>query len=165
MSDTLFLVAQIISVGLKEAAGAGGLYDALDLTLPVTHPLKGFAYICSIYLLILLTFERFIAIYCANSRDKFDWKTYMEDKTKTFIGIVILFSLIWNLPKCFQWKWKTDPKIQRTDVVFTVVSKEKSYKDYYATYGYAIIGFFIPLVILIVLNSLIVKQVPYYIFF
>jgi len=153
ITDTLFLVAKIISVGLVEAAGPGGLSDALDLTLPITHPLQGFAYICSMYLLILLTFERFIAIY-----GKSDWKTYMEDKTKTFIGIVILFSLIWNLPKCFKWKWKWETVTQRTGIVFTVVSKEKSYKDYYATYGYAIIGFFIPLVILIVLNSLIVKQ-------
>ena len=105
ITDTLFLVAKIISVGLKEAAGAGGLYDALDLTLPITHPLQGFAYICSIYLLILLTFERFIAIYCANSEKHSHWKADMEAKTKTFIGIVILFSLIWNLPKFFMWKW------------------------------------------------------------
>ena len=149
-------MAQIISVGLKEAAGAGGLYDALDLTLPVTHPLKGFAYICSIYLLILLTFERFIAIYCATKNSH--WKTYMEDKTKTFIGLVLLFSLIWNLPKCFMWKWKTH-KIHPTFVVNTDVSLKNSYDTFYSTYGYSIIRFFIPLVILIVLNSLIVKQV------
>ena len=60
-ADTLFLVAEIIGVGFPEAAGPNsGLYHALNLAKPVTYPLKGFAYTCSIYLLILLTIERYI---------------------------------------------------------------------------------------------------------
>jgi hypothetical protein len=57
------LVVEIIGVGLPAAAGPNsGLYDALNLAKPVTYPLKGFAYTCSIYLLILLTFERYIVL-------------------------------------------------------------------------------------------------------
>ena len=77
----MFLVATIISVGLVEAAGPGELSDALDLVTPIAYPLKGFAYICSIYLLILLTFERYIALN-AVSTGILHRKTYMESKTK-----------------------------------------------------------------------------------
>ena len=54
-------------------------YDALDLVTPVGEALRGFAYISSIYLLILLTFERYIALNAA-STGNLHRKTYMEDK-------------------------------------------------------------------------------------
>ena len=57
------MVVQIISVGLLSAAGPNSdVYYGLDLAKPVTYPLRGFAYICSIYLLILLTFERYVVL-------------------------------------------------------------------------------------------------------
>ena len=57
-------MAQIISVGLPTVAGQSnsGLFRAMDLAKPVTYPLKAFAYVCSIYLLILLTFERYVIL-------------------------------------------------------------------------------------------------------
>ena len=57
------MVIQIISVGLLTAAGPKSkVYEAFDLTRPVAYPLRGFAYTCSIYLLILLTFERYVIL-------------------------------------------------------------------------------------------------------
>ena len=76
----MFLVATIISLGLPVAAENNkDFYDALDLVTPVTYPLRGFAYISSIYLLILLTFERYIALNAA-STGNLHRKTYMEAK-------------------------------------------------------------------------------------
>jgi len=148
-TDTLFLVVQIISVGLLSAAGPN---SDLDLAKPVTYPLRGFAYICSIYLLILLTFERYVVL-CHLNRIE-DMKAW----TNKLIGLVFLFSLIWNIPNCFFWKWVTSNNI--TSVVKTDLADDKygSYEKFYVTYGHSIIKFFLPMVILIVLNSLIVKQ-------
>ena len=55
------MVVQIISVGLIAAAGPDNS-EALNLAKPITYPLRGFAYTCSIYLLILLTFERYVVL-------------------------------------------------------------------------------------------------------
>ena len=84
-------------------------------------------------------------------------------KTKKLIGLVFLFSFFWNIPNCFLYKYQTRDNI--TSVVETDLAKDESgsYDKFYSTYGYAIIRFFLPMVILIVLNSLIVKQVSYYI--
>ena len=112
------------------------------------YNIKDVAYICSIYLTILLTIERYIAI-CHQS------KAYLisKSKTKRYIVCVVFFSLIWNFPKCFFYKWKNGHFIN------TNLFHNKIFKNVYIFWGHAIIEFCLPLTLLIILNSFLVLKV------
>ena len=60
--DTIFLISQLITLGLVESVDKYEFRSTIDLTSPLMEPTKGVAYTCSIYLTILLTIERYIAI-------------------------------------------------------------------------------------------------------
>ena len=62
MSDTLFLIIQLITLGLLESVNEYEFSKSIQFGRPITLPLRNFAYICSIYFIVLLTIERFIVI-------------------------------------------------------------------------------------------------------
>ena len=62
LSDTLFLVIQLITLGLLESVNEYEFSKSILFGTPVIVPLRNFAYICSIYFIVLLTIERFIVI-------------------------------------------------------------------------------------------------------
>jgi len=142
--DTLFLVFQFISAGLHE-------YDT-DKAKPVWYPIKWFAYVGSIYLTVFLSVERYINVCLMKSTQK----TY-----KIGIGAVILFSAIWNFPKCFEYKFITHPTMNHTMVVYTdfAVNSTKSYQEGYIQWGTPIVQFIIPILVLIVLNFFLVQKI------
>ena len=91
--DTLYVTSQLITMGIKEAANDINVSKIFKNAEPITEGMEGFFYISSIYLTVLLTFERFIAI-C--HQDKLSWIT--RGKTKIYIVCIILCSLLWNIP-------------------------------------------------------------------
>ena len=62
LSDTLFLIIQLITLGLLESVNEYEFSKSVQFGRPVILPLRNFAYICSIYFIVLLTIERFIII-------------------------------------------------------------------------------------------------------
>ena len=60
--DTLFVLSQFITLGLVELVNKYEFTASIHLTSPFMVPIKGFAYISSVYLTILLTVERYIVI-------------------------------------------------------------------------------------------------------
>lgn len=139
--DTLFLVDQFISVGLQEYG--------TDKAKPVWYPIKGFAYVCSIYLTVFLSVERYINVCLMKSIQK----TYIIG-----IGAVVLFSVIWNFPKCFEYTFYTTQK-NTTSYRDTEFGSTKTYQNGYKGWGYPIVQFFIPILVLIVLNFFLVQKI------
>ena len=56
------MLSQFITLGLVESVNKYEFTASIHLTSPFMVPLKGFAYISSVYLTILLTIERYIVI-------------------------------------------------------------------------------------------------------
>lgn len=123
--------------------------SSIDLTSPLMEPTKGVAYTCSIYLTILLTIERYIAI-CHQRK-----LAHMISRRKTtmYIGWVILFSVLWNLPKCFIYKFENG-QVLKNDI-----ARSNIFKNIYIAWGHGIVQFFIPLTLLIVLNLFLLIKV------
>jgi len=142
--DTLFLVFQFISAGLHE-------YDT-DKAKPVWYPIKGFAYVGSIYLTVFLSVERYINVCLMKSTQK---------SYKIGIGAVILFTAIWNFPKCFEYKFVTHPTLNHTMFINTdfAIENHKSYQEGYIQWGTPTVQFIIPILVLIVLNFFLVQKI------
>ena len=147
------MLIQFVTVGLVESVYEYGFSKSITLGTPVLLPLRNFAYICSIYFIILLTTERYIAI-CHQH------KTYLISRRKTikYIGYVILFSLVWNIPAFFIFKWGKDHNgihyVTKTDLANHTI-----FKMVYINWLHATIKFFIPMTLLIILNSLSILEV------
>ena len=112
--------------------------------------MQAFFYTCSVYITVLLTVVRYIAV-CHHD------KTHLitRKKIKAYIGIVMIFSLIWNVPRFFAYE----------DGSLTTLGKSTSYKTIYLTGGKGTLLFIIPLAVLFVLNSFMVMKVITNIFY
>ena len=88
--DTLYVTSQLITMGIKEAADDINVSKIFKNAEPITEGMEGFFYISSIYLTVLLTFERFFAI-CHQGK-------ITRGKMKIYIVCIILCSLLWNIP-------------------------------------------------------------------
>ena len=110
---------------------------------------SNYSYIFSCYLTIILTLERYVAI-C-----KPHWvrsQTHMIKKTKIAIWCVTVFSILYNVPRFFENKWKNG-------TLEKVLLADKTYKMVYKTWMYFVFAFSLPCVILIIFNILVIKKV------
>ena len=87
------------------------------------------------------------------------------------IGIVVFFSFCWNIPRIFQYYTlttgvgkKAKVSVLRSSLVKDELFAQPWFEQAYVTIGHAIIHFFIPIVLLIVLNTRLVLKVSPFIF-
>ena len=67
------------------------------------HPLASFAWVMSIYLTVLMTLERFHAIYLKGMTKKQGNQT----RIKLTMVLVIIFAAAFTIPKSAEYTWKT----------------------------------------------------------
>ena len=142
----MFVFVQVIDIGLVETLSSNDLNEVLRKAVPLLSPIQAFFYTCSIYITILLTVVRYIAV-CHHN------KTHLitRKKIKAYIGIVMFFSLIWNVPRFFAYEGQHGS--------LTTFGKSESYKNVYLTGGRVTVQFIIPLGVLFVLNSFMLMKV------
>ena len=142
----MFVFIKVIDFGLVETLSSNDLNEALRKALPLLHPIEAFFYTCSVYVTILLTVVRYIAV-CHHN------KTHLitRKKIKAYIGIVMFFSLIWNVPRFFAYEGQHGR--------LTTFGKSDLYKTIYLTGGKGTVQFIIPLAVLFVLNSCMLRKV------
>ena len=117
---------------------------------PINFPLLHTAYMGSMYLTVLLTLVRCLAV-C--------WKKqFTIKKTKILIASIFLSVTIYNLPKWMIFKWQTNQngfqELQTTDLACNLTF----YKVYFAG-GDGLFGFILPTLILVTSNVLMYKEV------
>ena len=146
----MFVFIQVINIGFVETLSSNELNIFLTKVAPFLGPMQAFFYTCSVYITVLLTVVRYIAV-CHHD------KTHLitRKKIKAYIGIVMIFSLIWNVPRFFAYE----------DGSLTTLGKSTSYKTIYLTGGKGTVHFIIPLAVLFVLNSFMVMKVITNIFY
>ena len=148
----MFVFVQVIDIGLVETLSSNDLNEVLRKSLPLLNPIQDFFYTCSVYITILLTVVRYIAV-CHNN----ETHLITRKKIKAYIGIVMLFSLIWNVPRFFAYDGQHGS--------LTTFGNSESYKTIYLTGGKGTVHFIIPLAVLFVLNSFMVMKVITNIFY
>ena len=135
--DALFVLTNVISLGLVEVlkhnwdfsnAMKGASENYLD-------QLSSIFYTCSVYCTILLSVVRYIAI-CQTAKVDLVKKS----KIQIYLACILLFSIIWNIPK------------------WTETKHNHAYKNY-LTWGTFVILYLIPLTLLIVFNVFMVRKV------
>ena len=115
---------------------------------PFVYPFVHISYSGSIFMVILVSFERYLAV-CQGTE-------LTIPKAKFYIGVVTIFSVLVNIPSMLVYKW-SDGHTKLTDLACN-----ESFIKYYITYFLNIFlrGIF-PTVSLIGFNVLIYKKVNY----
>ena len=117
---------------------------------PINFPLGHTAYMGSMYLTVLLTLVRCLAV-C--------WKkNFTIKKTKLLIASIFLFVTIYNLPKWMIFKWETNQK-DVTELKTTELACNLTFYKVYFAGGNGLFIFILPTLMLIIPNVLMHKEV------
>ena len=138
-------------------------YDVLmpsPLT-PILWPISGSAHLTGVYLMVLLAFERYVAI-CQKH-------IISMKKTKKYILCIIPMCIFFNIPLCWEYGWRTETfesgNFTRnfTIAVTTELMNNHSslYFPIYVLGANLIFRFFIPIVCFVLFNFLMIKQVSF----
>ena len=82
--DSLFVFVQVINIGFVETLSSNELNKFLTKVAPLLGPMQAFFYTCSVYMTVLLTVVRYIAV-CHLMPSKIHLIT--RRKIKAYIGI------------------------------------------------------------------------------
>ena len=144
-------LSTIISIFTSLSIGAWKI-PSLDIKIvePINYPFGHTAYMGSMYLTVLLTMVRYLAV-C--------WKKHFTIKeTKILIASVILFVIIYNLPKWMIWEWKTNQNGVK-EVKPTELACDPTFLRLYYVGGNGLFLFILPTLTLIISNILMLKEV------
>jgi hypothetical protein len=101
--DTLVVLAVILLKGLPSTAD----FSYHITILPILHPIMNISWLMSICLTVSITVERYYSVCLKKNSKKVDFKI------KIGLIITFLFAVIYNIPKCMEYTWQTNPS--RTD--------------------------------------------------
>ena len=117
---------------------------------PIMYPFAHTAYMASMYLTVLLTLVRYLAI-CRK-------KKFSIKDTKILMGSVFLFVIIYNLPKWMIFKWETNQN-GATELKLTELACDPTFLKVYYAGGSGLFLFILPTLLLIASNILMYKEV------
>ena len=147
MTDLSSIVSIFISFGI-DAWKIPSLVP--KIANPINYPFGHTAYMASMYLTVLLTLVRYLAV---------RWKKQLSIKeTKILMASVILFVIIYNLPKWMIYKWETNQN-GATELKLTELACDPTFLKVYLAGGNGFFLFILPTLILITSNILMLKEV------
>ena len=125
---------------------------------PITNAIRKFAYTSGIYTIVALAFERYLSI-CHPEKAK---RLFSTSKAKLLIAIITLFSFLYTIPIFCEHTWEKDENGTIRGVK-TILRTEGPVRDVYypvyRTWMNFFVQFVIPTMSLIILNSLMIKEV------
>ena len=123
---------------------------SLDIRYPILYPSAHTAYMGSMYLTVLLTFERYLAVY---------WKKqFTIRETIIWMASIFFFVTVYNLPKWMFFKWETNQN-GVTELKTTALACDPTFYKVYSAGGYGLFLFILPTLFLITSNVLMHKEV------
>ena len=147
MTDLLTIMSTFI-IFVLNAWKIPSLYT--KIANPINYPIGHTAYMTSMYLTVLLTLVRYLAV-C--------WKKQFSIKeTKILMASVFLFAIIYNLPKWMIYKWETNQN-GTTELKLTELACDPTFLKVYYAWGSGLFLFILPTLILIASNVLMYKEV------
>ena len=121
-----------------------------DIKYLFMFPFGCTAYFGSMYLTVLLTFERYLAVY---------WKKQFTIRETTIsMASIFFFVIVYNLPKWMFFKWETNQN-GVTELKTTELACDPTFYKVYSAGGYGLFLFILPTLMLIISNVLMFKEV------
>lgn len=157
--DNLFL----LSVGITQTFAALSLfYEELSAyhVQPYMQiflwPLVHITQFWTIYITILIAVNRYIAICKPYEAHKLCKKSLVRIQ----IGIVILFAIVYNVPRFLEYEIEKvmENNITEISAIPTSMKKNELYRLLYESLAYGIFVFFAPLLTIIILNYCLIKE-------
>ena len=121
-----------------------------DIKYQIVYPLGFTAYMGSMYLTVLLTMVRYLAV-CRK-------RNFTFKETKISMASIFLLAIIYNVPKWMMFRWETNLDDVRELKITELFCDPTFYKVYYAG-GNGVFMFILPTLMLIIPNVLMQKEV------
>lgn len=154
VADTLFLVTVFALRVLTSIQTFGvqvpGLHSAIPYLGKYIYPCALLTETGTIYLTILVTLNRYISVchpYKATNLCSVHF-------ARRHVGLVCLFSVVFNLPRFFEYEITDDPKEPMRQ---TWLYENRVYKIVYRNLFYFVVMFLVPLISLTFLNRMLIK--------
>ena len=145
ISDAIYVFTMVIHKSIK----AIFVIDSkLFYIKPIASPLSHVAYTTSMYLTILLAFERYLKICHPNTATK----VCTLSNTKKFIFLASFVGFFYSFPRFFQRTWEYDTEDQIYEVKKTAFGKTDNYKKMYLTWSNLVFRMILPTICLIFFN-------------
>ena len=145
MTDLLTITSTFAIVGIN-----AWKIPSLAIRYQIMYPIGYTTYMCSMYLTVLLTLVRYLAV-CRK-------KHFTITETKISMASIFLLVIIYNIPKWMMFRWETNPNGVRELKITELFCDPTFYKVYYAG-GNGLFMFILPTLMLIIPNVLIQKEV------
>ena len=128
---------------------------------PITNAIRKFAYTNSIYTIVALAFERYLSI-C--HREKAKWLC-STSKAKLLIKIITILSFVYTIPIFCEHTWEKDENgtIRAVKTILRTKGPVRDmYYPVYRTWANFFVLFVIPTISLMILNTLTIKKVTFF---
>ena len=146
-SNTVYLILIII----RKSISALFLIDKkFNYPKPIASPLTHMAYNTSIYLTILLAFERYLCVCLPKKAEKI----CTPKKTKIYIFICVMIGVVYTIPRIFQRKYGED-----YEVMETTFGKSTEYRKGYLTWSDFVYRLILPTLCLAFFNIALFREV------
>ena len=123
---------------------------SLAIRYPIMYPFGYTTYMCSMYLTVLLTLVRYLAV-CRK-------KHFTIKETKISMASILLLVVIYNLPKWMIFRRETSPN-GVTELKLTELACDPIFYKLYYTGGNGIFLFILPTLMLVIPNVLMHNEV------
>ena len=154
ISDAFYVFTMVIHKSIK----AIFVIDSkLFYIKPIASPLSHVAYTTSMYLTILLAFERYLKICHPNTATKI----CTLSNTKKFIFLASFVGFFYSFPRFFQRTWEYDTEDQIYEVKKTAFGKTDNYKKMYLNWSNLVFRMILPTISLIFFNVFTFIQVNF----
>ncbi len=164
--DTVLIITSILLFGLPSINDTTQhlfIYDSkiYPMIAPVVYPVAMISQTISVYLTVLVTVERFVAV-CHPLRAR-SFCTY--GRARLFVCIVVLFAIVYNITRF--WEVEIEECAQEHDGIYVAILKvrpsairnNQRYINWYIHWLYLIVMYIAPFSFLVLLNSCIYAQV------
>ena len=145
VTDLLTITSTFAIVGIN-----AWKIPSLAIRYQIMYPFGYTTYMCSMYLTVLLTLVRYLAV-CRK-------KHFTIKETKISMASIFLLVIIYNLPKWMIFRRETSPN-GVTELKLTELACDPTFYKLYFTGGNGIFLFILPTLMLIIPNVLIHKEV------
>ena len=150
MADILFCLSQLAYNGFA-SLDHENLEHLGSILAPISCPGMFITYTISVYITVLLSFERYWAI-CQQKM-----VTYRE--VFKYVCCIIIISHVVNIPYCLMYKWRTN----EDDIITVDFNMDLNCNEIFYTYAIKVVAvikkFIIPVILLIYTNVLTVRKV------
>ena len=153
-NNAIYLILIIIR---KSSSDLFHIDKKFNYPKPITTPLSHMVYNTSIYLTILLAFERYLCV-CWPKKAKY---ICTPKKTKIYILICALIGLIYTIPRFFQFKYEFNEKKEHYEVMKTIFEESYGYRKGYLTWSDFVYRLILPTICLAYFNIAVFREVKF----